>query len=142
MPTHNMTGFVGQNADDLVGSRRLHQGANIDEDAVSIHHEGVETFVLDDDNVDVLIAQTGNAKDRRRIIAQELFDFGIANHRNASIGAGLRTRWEARESDGGRGERCDGSHRWPPPPRLARRLSNHHVRLNRIVPSATYGADG
>src|SRR5947207_5038739 len=139
MPADDVASFVSQNTDDLIWRGRLRQGAHIDKNAVRIHHKSVEAFVIDDDDVNILIGQASNAKDRRRVVAQQLFDLGVAYHRNAGTGAGLRPRRQARQSDSRGGQRGDGLHSWPPPPRLARRLSNHHVTLNRAVSAANYG---
>jgi len=59
---------------------------------VRIHDEGVERLVVDDDDLDALIAQACDLEDRRYVVAQQLLDLGIANHRDAGIGAVLGTR--------------------------------------------------
>jgi hypothetical protein len=65
---------------------------------VRVHDERVEAFVIDNDDTDVLIRQPGDAKNRRRVVAHKLLYLGIANHRDAGIGAGLWPRRKARES--------------------------------------------
>ena len=64
----------------------------VDEDTVRVHDEGVERFVVDDDDLHVLLAKPGDAQNRRGVVAQQLLDLGIANHRDAGGGAGLRPR--------------------------------------------------
>ena len=47
--------------------------------------------VVDDDDVDVLLRETGGAQDRLRVVAQQLLDLGVADQRNAARQA-LRAR--------------------------------------------------
>ncbi len=84
MAAGDMAGLVGQHADDLVRRLRLHQRAGIDEDAPPVHHEGVEGALVDDDDLDVLLRQSGGAQDRLGIVAQQLLDLGVADDRHAA----------------------------------------------------------
>ncbi len=77
----DVAGLVGHHTDDLVRCFGLHQGARIDEDALGVDHEGVEGAVIDYDDADIALAKAGDAQDRLRIVAQKLFDLGIADDR-------------------------------------------------------------
>jgi hypothetical protein len=85
----DMAGLVREHADDLVGRGRLRNRARIHKNAMCVHHERVERFIVDDDDLNVLLAQARNAQNERRIIAQELLDLGIADHRDAGRRPGL-----------------------------------------------------
>ena len=95
MSADDVAALVGEHADELIGRRRLHQRAGIHEDAVRIHDERVEIGIVDDDDLDVLRGESGGLENRRRVVAQQLFDLGVANHRDAGIGPGLRPRRHA-----------------------------------------------
>ena len=79
-----MSCLVCKYADDLVRRLGFDQCAGIDEDAASIHHEGVERAVVENDDADVLLRQAGGAQDRRGIFLEQLFGLGIANNREAA----------------------------------------------------------
>ena len=64
MSAGDVPGFVGEHADDLIRRLRLHQRAAVDEDAVAVGDEGVERTVVDDDDLNILLRETGRAQDR------------------------------------------------------------------------------
>ncbi len=66
------------------GVAEFEQGAGIDEDAVPVHHEGVERAIIDDDDADILLGEPGRAQDRLRVVAQHLLDLRIADDREAA----------------------------------------------------------
>ncbi len=132
MAADDVAGLVREHADELIGHYRLHERAGIDENAVRIHDEGVERIVVDDDDLDVLIAQPGDFQNRRGVVAQQLFDLGVADHRDAGGRSGLRAHRHARRNARqrerrGRGD-GDDARSWLHRPHLARRSSNNHVR--------------
>ena len=57
MAAGDMAGLVREHADDLVRCGRLEQGAGIDENAMAVHHEGIERAVVDDDDADILLGK-------------------------------------------------------------------------------------
>ena len=83
MAAGQMAGFVRQHSDDLVRGLRLHQRAVIHENAAAIRDEGVESAVIDDDDLDVLFFEAGGTQDRPGVLAQQLLGFGVAEHRRA-----------------------------------------------------------
>ena len=142
MPAHDVSGLVGEDANDLVGRLRLHQRAGIDEDVVRVHHECVERSFVDDDNVDVLVAKAGDFQNRAHVIAQQLLDFGVADDRNAGVGRRfLRSHRDARERHGNSGQQRHGARNWPRAPRLARRCGSVHFRQC-VIPRGTQAMDG
>ena len=78
MAARQMAGLVREHPDDLVRSLRFHQRAVVHEDAAAVGDEGVETAVVDDDDLDVLLFQARGAQDRPCIVAQQLLDLGVA----------------------------------------------------------------
>ena len=56
MAAGDVAGLVRQHADDLVRRLRVDQRAGIDEDAAAVSDEGIEGAVVDDDDLDVLLA--------------------------------------------------------------------------------------
>ena len=142
MSADDMASFVGEDADELIGRFRFHQRAGVDEDVVRIHHESVERSVVDDDDMDVLVGETGDAQNRLRVIAQELFDLGIANDRDAGIGSGLRPHRDAPQRNRGSSGERDGARSWPRPPWLARRSGNDHLGQSPIPRFGTQAMDG
>jgi len=89
MSTGNVPALVCEHADDLIGRLRIHQRAGVDEDALAVHHEGVEGAVVDDDDADVLLEEPGCAQDRLRVVAQQLLDLGVAQDRRSAAAAAL-----------------------------------------------------
>ena len=87
----------------------FHQRAGIDEDVVRVHDESVERPVVDDHDMNVLVAETGNAQNGRRVFAQELLDLGVANHRDAGAGSGLRPQRGAGQRHPGNDGKRDGA---------------------------------
>ena len=74
MTAGDVAGLVRQHADDLVRRLRFDQRAGIDENALGVHHEGVEAAVVDDHDPDVLLGEAGGAQDRLGVFAQKLLD--------------------------------------------------------------------
>ena len=143
MPADDVSGFVGKDADDLVGRLRFHQRAGIDEDVMRVHHEGVERSVVDDDNVDVLVAKPGDLENGLRVIAQQLLDLGVANDRDA----GVRRRSApvpggSPNANAAAVAKRHSARSWPRPPRLARRLCSDHLGQRLIPRSGTQAMDG
>ena len=52
MAAGNVTGFVGDNADDLLGALGLRQQAGIDKQPLSAGDEGIKGVVIDQVNLD------------------------------------------------------------------------------------------
>jgi len=85
MAAGQMAGFVCQHADDLVRCLRLQQRTVVDEDATAVSNERVERAVVDDDDLDILLLQTGGAQDRPGVFAQQLLGLGVAQHRRSLL---------------------------------------------------------
>ena len=100
MAAGDVAGLVRQHADELVWRRRFQQGAGIDEDAVPVHHEGVERAIIDDDDADILLGEPGHAQDRLRVVAQQLLDLRIADDRESATRLRRNGRGHARQRDG------------------------------------------
>ena len=98
MTAGDVTGLMREHADDLVRRRRFHQRADIDEDAPRVDDEGVEGFVRDQHDLDILLAEIGGAQDRLGVVAQQLLDFGVANDGQPGFSAGLRLRGPRRRT--------------------------------------------
>ena len=114
MPAGDVAGLVREHADDLVGRERFHQRADIDENAPRVGDKGVEGFVRDQHDLDILLAEIGGAQDRVGIFAQQLLDFGISDDRKPGIfRQGLRLRGGGRQCDRRRGQRGKRARDWP-----------------------------
>ena len=83
MAAGDMPGLMREHADDLVRRLRFHQRAGIDEDAAAVDDEGVEGRLVDDDDLHVLLGETGGAQQRRGVVAQQLLDLRVADDRRA-----------------------------------------------------------
>ncbi len=66
--------------------------------------EGVELAAVDDDDFDVLLREAGGLQDRARVVAQQLFGFRIAQHRQLHL---LRDRFAGMDEQHGR-RSCGG----------------------------------
>jgi hypothetical protein len=86
----DVTRFMGEHADHLVRRVRLHQRASIDEDAAAVGDECVEGPIVDDYDLNILLAEPGGLQKRLGVVAQKLLDLGIADDRRALRG---RLRW-------------------------------------------------
>ena len=93
----DVAGLVRQHADDLVRGLGVVERADVHEDAAAVHHERVERARVDQHDLDVLLAEPGGAQDRRRVVAQQLLDLGVADDRQA--GRVLRSARLARHDD-------------------------------------------
>ena len=92
MPTGKVAGLVGKHADDLVRCFGVKQGAGIDEDMAAVHYKSVEGAIVEHHHPHALLREVGGAQDRRRVFAQQLLDFGIADDRHTARGGILRPR--------------------------------------------------
>jgi len=92
MTAGQMAGFVRQHPDDLVRRLRLHQGAVIDEDTVTVGDEGVEYRLVDNGDLDILFLKARSAQDRLGVVAQQLLGLRVAQDRQALWLFGERDR--------------------------------------------------
>ena len=114
MAARQMAGFVREHPDDLVGGIRFHQRAVVHEDAAAIGDEGVETGLVDDDDLDVLLFHARGTQDRPCVIAEQLLDFGVAQQRRTPVLLGKRRtrrnrqrrRGDGRDQSGDFAARC------------------------------------
>ena len=79
MAAGDMTAFVGDNPDHLIGRLGVHQRAGMDEHVMSIDDEGVEGAVVDEMDVDALRAQPSGVEDGLGVEADQRFRFGVAD---------------------------------------------------------------
>ena len=120
MTAGKVAGLVRQHADHLVRRLGVEQRAGVDEDVAPVHDEGVEGAVVEHDHLDVLLGDAGGAQDRRRVVAQQVLDLGVADDRQAAalrVHRG-RSRADAGDADGDRHGHRDRPHRrrhWPRP---------------------------
>ncbi len=142
MATDDVAGLVGEHANDLVWRFRFHQCAGVDENVMRVHHKRVERPVVDDDDMDVLVAQPRHLEDGLGIVTQKLLDLGVANDRQAAVGWGLRACRRLSQRKCGGGREGDDARRWPRQPRLARRSRHGHFGQRQILRSATHAMKG
>jgi hypothetical protein len=116
---------VREHADDLIRRLGVHQRAAVDEDAPAIGDEGVERTVVDDDDLNILLRETGRAQDRLGILPQQLLDLGVADDGRSSLRVGRGAGADER----GRGRNGNETRRWRRSPRPDRSLGSGHVRL-------------
>ena len=122
-----------KHADDLVRRLGIEQRAGVDEDVAAVHHEGVEAAVVDDDDLDVVLGEAGDAQDRPRIVAQQVLDLGVADDRQ--LGRALRVHRrhaagpKAGDRDGGGGQQRQGAGRWRAAPGPDRSRVLDHAAL-------------
>ncbi len=129
----DVTGFVREHADHLVWNLCVNQRSGVDEDSLGIDHEGVERAVVDDGDLNVLLREAGGAQDGLRVVAQQLFDLGVADDGKSGRQA-LRARRCRR--DGHRRRNRDRECRqqrkrmrgWRPPPHPDSASAVDHVR--------------
>ena len=126
MSAGDVTGLVGEHADDLIRRLRLHQRAAVDEDAAAVGDEGVERTVVDDDDLNILLRQTRRAQNRLRILPQQLLDLGVADDGRPF----LRACRSAGGDERSRGYDGNEARRWRRSPRPDRSLGSGHVRLD------------
>src|SRR4051812_3982205 len=105
MAAGQVAGLVREHPDNLVWGVRFHQRAVIHENAAAVGDEGVETAVVDDDDLDVLLLQPRAAQDWPRVIAQQLLDLGVAQQRRTPVLLGPRRN--RRDRQGRRGDGRD-----------------------------------
>jgi hypothetical protein len=142
MATDNVAGLVGKHADDLIWRLCFHQRAGVDENVMRVHHESVERPLVDNDDVDVLIAEACHLEDRLGVVAQQLLDLGVANDRQAAVRRRLSPHRHVPERECGGGRKGDNARRWPRQPRLARRSGQDHLAQRLNPRSATHAMDG
>ena len=93
MSAGKVAGFVGEHADDFVRRLGFEQRAGVDEDMAAVHDEGIEAAVVEHDRRGCsACARPGGVQDRRRIVAQQLLDLGVADDRQATRRPLLRLR--------------------------------------------------
>ncbi len=81
----DVAGLMGDDADDLVGGVGLQQRAGVDEHAAA-GDEGVEAWIVDEDDVDARFREPGSLEDRPRIVAHQGLDFRVAHDRHVALG--------------------------------------------------------
>jgi len=108
MAAGKVSGFVREDADDLVRRLCIEQCARVNENVPTVHDEGVERTVAENHNAHVLLGQSGGPQDRLCVVAQELFDFGITNQRHATRDAILGAR-RCKSGSAARGRHGDRS---------------------------------
>ena len=84
MAARQVSGFMSEHANDLVGRLGSHDCAGVDEDAPS-GNEGVEGFVVDENHLDATPRKARGLKDRRDIVLQKRLDLGISDNGNAPL---------------------------------------------------------
>ena len=77
--TRRVAGFVGDDADQLVGVVGLIDEIGADVDQLSVRRRGVEE-VLHDHDGDVLGIEPGGDEDRIAFLVQDLVDLGVQYH--------------------------------------------------------------
>ena len=89
MPAGDMAGFVGDDADQLAGPLGANQKTGIDEQVHPAGHEGVDLVALQQKDMNRGGIEPGHLEDRRGVLAQRLFDLGVADDRGELVAAGL-----------------------------------------------------
>ena len=136
VPAGDVTGFVREHADHLVWNLGVNQRSGVDEDSLGIDHKGVERAVVDDGDLNVLLREAGGAQDGLRVVAQQLFDLGVADHGKSGRQA-LRARRCRRDGHcrRNRDRECRQQRKrmrgWRPPPHPDSASAVDHVRSNR-----------
>ena len=104
MAAGQVAGFVRQHPDDLVRGLRLQQCAMVHENAMAVRDKRIEYRLVDDRDLDILLLQARDAKDRPRIVAQELLGLGVAQDPNLLLlGEGSHRRSKEGDRGGDRG---------------------------------------
>jgi hypothetical protein len=75
----DVAGFVGDDADHLVGGLGLGQQAGVDEDLHPVGDEGVDALVVDDVDLHRRGIEAGGGEDRIGIGPQGCLDLGVAD---------------------------------------------------------------
>ena len=75
-----MPGFVGDHADHLLRIVGPHQQAGVDEYALAAGDKGIETRIVDQDDVNRAGAQAGRLKQGGGIGANCVLDLGVADY--------------------------------------------------------------
>ena len=70
MPAFDMAGFMGDNADDLIGRFGVHQGTGIDKQTALARYKGVKAPVPHQNNGGGSGRNTGSGKNGTGIITQ------------------------------------------------------------------------
>ena len=79
MTACDMAGFMRENANQLVGRLRFHDGADIDENLLAVCDERVKRPIPDNDDLRCARAYARRFENRRRVVAQQLLGLGVAN---------------------------------------------------------------
>ncbi len=83
MAAGDMAGFVRDHPHDLVGVVGAHQQPGIQEQVLPAGDEGVDIVAIDDEDADIVRLQPCRREQWRRIVADGIFDFRIANQAHA-----------------------------------------------------------
>ena len=86
MPAENMSGFMRQNAADLVGVICFQQRPRMDEQIVAVTDKGIQAVVIDNINFIAVKRNTGSLKNRTDNFGQILFGLFIGNDAHLSQG--------------------------------------------------------
>src|SRR3954454_11573291 len=84
-----------EHANDLIGCLSVEESAAVDENAAAVRYESIERAVVDDNDLDVLLTETGNAQDRLGVILEQLLDFRVADDRRSGPRLSLRAEQDA-----------------------------------------------
>ena len=99
MAAGDVARFVGDDADHLVGSIGLHQGARVYEHVPAIEHEGVEGIILNDAHLDAPGTEPRRLENRLGVVVEDVLDLSVANE-----GQVLRRRRDGRCQEPGDGK--------------------------------------
>ena len=108
MATRKVSGLVREHADDFVRRLGVEKGSGVDEDVAAIHDEGIERAVAEHHDPHILLRKTGGVQDRLRVVAQQLFDFGVTDNWHPARCTILRACGGGRGSAPGRPNRNRG----------------------------------
>ena len=79
MPALYMSGFVRDDADQLIRRLRLRDRARVDEHMLSVDHERIERGVVDQVNLDIVTCDVRRLEDWRGVVRDKSLGFGIAD---------------------------------------------------------------
>ena len=79
MAARDVTGFVRDHADQLVGRFRQEDRARVDEHISAIDDEGVKARIVDQMHLDVIARHARRAENRHRVVGDQRFGLGIAD---------------------------------------------------------------
>ena len=79
MAAFDVTGFMRDHADQLIGRFRQKDRARVYEHIAAIDHEGIEARVVDEMDLDVVARHARRAENRHRVVGDQRFGLGIAD---------------------------------------------------------------